>query len=190
MSKKVLITGTLGQDGANMAEYLLETTDHEIYGMVRRSGSPNYHNIEDFKDNERFHLVDGDLTDSASIDNLVKKIEPNYLINFGANSFVGVSWEMPLQVFEANTLGVIRCLEAIKKFKPDCRFYSAGSSEEFGDVITLLKISSTRLNLGVLTEHQRRQLDIWLKFIKSLIIFLLFILFYLTTKGRGEAKNL
>ena len=134
MSKKVLITGTLGQDGANMAEYLLETTNHEIYGMVRRSGSPNYSNIEAFRENERFHLVDGDLTDSASIDNLVKEIQPNYLINFGANSFVGVSWEMPLQVFEANTLGVIRCLEAIKKFKPDCRFYSAGSSEELGDV--------------------------------------------------------
>ena len=134
MSKKVLITGTLGQDGANMSEYLLETTDHEIYGMVRRSGTPNYHNIEAFRDNDRFHLVDGDLTDSASIDNLVKKIQPNYFINFGANSFVGVSWEMPLQVFETNTLGVIRSLEAIKKFKPDCRFYSAGSSEEFGDV--------------------------------------------------------
>ena len=99
MSKKVLITGTLGQDGANMSEYLLDTTDHEIYGMVRRSGTPNYHNIEAFRDNERFHLVDGDLTDSASIDNLVKKIQPNYFINFGANSFVGVSWEMPLQVF-------------------------------------------------------------------------------------------
>ena len=134
MSKKVLITGTLGQDGANMAEYLHETPNHEIYGMVRRSGTPNYSNIEAFKENERFRLVDGDLTDSASIDNLVKEIQPNYLINFGANSFVGVSWEMPLQVFEANTLGVIRCLEAIKKFKPDCRFYSAGSSEEFGDV--------------------------------------------------------
>ena len=102
--------------------------------MVRRSGTPNYSNIEAFKENERFRLVDGDLTDSASIDNLVKEIQPNYLINFGANSFVGVSWEMPLQVFEANTLGGIRCLEAIKKFKPDCRFYSAGSSEEFGDV--------------------------------------------------------
>ena len=134
MSKKVLITGILGQDGANMAEYLLEITEHEIYGMARRSGSPNYSNIEDFRDNERFRLVDGDLTDSASIDNLVKKIKPDYFINFGANSFVGVSWDMPLQVFETNTLGVIRCLEAIKKFKQDCRFYSAGSSEEFGDV--------------------------------------------------------
>ena len=73
MSEKVLITGTLGQDGANMAEYLLETTDHEVYGMARRSGTPNNSNIEDFRENERFHLVDGDLTDSASIDNLVKK---------------------------------------------------------------------------------------------------------------------
>jgi GDPmannose 4,6-dehydratase len=134
MSKKVLITGVLGQDGANMAEYLLSSTDHRVYGMQRRSGTPNYDNIESFKNNDRFELVDGDLSDSASIDRLVKKITPDYLINFGANSYVGVSWDMPLSVMDVNSGGVIRCLEAIRKFKPDCRFYSAGSSEEFGDV--------------------------------------------------------
>ncbi len=134
MSKKVLITGILGQDGANMAEYLLDSTDHEIYGMQRRSGTPNYKNITEFKDNPRFHLVDGDLTDSSSISDLVSSVKPDYFINFGANSYVGVSWDVPLSVFDINTSGVIRCLEAIKRIKPDCRFYSAGSSEEFGDV--------------------------------------------------------
>jgi len=134
MSKKVLITGILGQDGANMAEYLLDSTDHEIYGMQRRSGTPNHKNIKEFKNNPRFHLVDGDLTDSSSIDDLVSSIKPDYLINFGANSYVGVSWDVPLSVFDINASGVIRCLEAIKRIKPDCRFYSAGSSEEFGDV--------------------------------------------------------
>ena len=102
--------------------------------MVRRSGSPNYKNIKSFASSPNFELVDGDLSDGTSIDKLVKEIQPDFFINFGANSFVGVSWDMPLQVFDVNTLGVIRCLEAIKKFKPDCRFYSAGSSEEFGDV--------------------------------------------------------
>jgi GDPmannose 4,6-dehydratase len=132
--KKVLITGILGQDGANMAEYLLSLNDIYVYGMMRRSGSPNYYNIKDFKDHERFRLVDGDLSDEISINNVFLETMPDYFINFGANSFVGCSWDMPLQVFDVNTLGVIRCLEAIKKHKRSCRFYSAGSSEEFGDV--------------------------------------------------------
>jgi len=136
--KKVLITGILGQDGANMAEYLTigqDVASHlEIYGMMRRTSNANYENIELFRNHPRFNLVCGDLTDDVSINNLVKDIQPDYFINFGANSFVGCSWDMPLQVFDVNTLGVIRCLEALRKFKPDCRFYSAGSSEEFGDV--------------------------------------------------------
>ena len=130
----VLITGTLGQDGSNMAEFLLKNTRHKVYGMVRRSATPNYSNIESFSNTPRFELVDGDLTDEISINRLVKTIKPKYLINFGANSFVGCSWDMPLQIFETNALGVIRCLEAIKNHKKNCRFYSAGSSEEFGDV--------------------------------------------------------
>ena len=133
--KKILITGILGQDGANMAEYLLSLDEQiQVYGMMRRSSNVNKTNILSFKDNTRFSLVYGDLTDEISIDRLVKEIQPDYFINFGANSFVGCSWDMPLQVFDVNTLGVIRSLEAIRKFKPDCRFYSAGSSEELGDV--------------------------------------------------------
>jgi GDPmannose 4,6-dehydratase len=132
--KKVLITGILGQDGANMAEFLLKEPNLEVYGMMRRTSNANFENIESFKEHARFHLVCGDLTDEVSIDKLVEKTKPDYFINFGANSFVGCSWDMPLQVFDVNTLGVIRSLEAIRKFKPDCRFYSAGSSEELGDV--------------------------------------------------------
>jgi GDPmannose 4,6-dehydratase len=131
---KILITGTCGQDGANMIEYLLKNTDALIYGMVKRSGNPNYENINEFLDNPRFKLVFGDLTDDVSINSLVKDLQPDYFINFGANSFVGISWEMPIQVFNTNTLGVLRCLEAIRRYKPTCRFYSAGSSEEMGDV--------------------------------------------------------
>ena len=133
--KKILITGILGQDGANMAEYLLSLDKQtQVYGMMRRSSNVNETNILSFKDNPRFSLVYGDLTDEISIDRLVKEIQPDYFINFVANTFVGCSWDMPLQVFDVNTLGVIRSLEAIRKFKPDCRFYSAGSSEELGDV--------------------------------------------------------
>lgn len=135
--KKVLVTGILGQDGANMAEYLLNNTHNEVYGMMRRSSNPNFKNCSSFKDNPRFKFVYGDLTDSVSIDTLVSNIQPDYLINFGAQSFVGCSWDLPLQTFDVNATGVLRCLEAIRKNKPNCRFYSAGSSEEFGDVQTI-----------------------------------------------------
>tara|TARA_Y100000310_G_scaffold317534_1_gene370496 strand:- start:139 stop:1209 length:1071 start_codon:yes stop_codon:yes gene_type:complete len=131
--KKVIITGALGQDGSNMSDYLL-SKGYKVYGMMRRSATPNFSNIKEALKNSRFELVDGDLTDEVCISNLIKKIKPSYLVNFGANSFVGCSWNMPLQVFDTNALGVIRCLEAIKTHKPNCRFYSAGSSEEFGDV--------------------------------------------------------
>ena len=131
---KVIVTGILGQDGANMVEYLLKNTDAKIFGMIRRTSNPNFVNCQAFIRNERFKLVYGDLSDSVSLDNLVRDIQPDYFINFAAQSFVGCSWEIPLQTFDANATGVARCLEAVRRFRPKCRFYSAGSSEEFGDV--------------------------------------------------------
>ena len=131
---KVIVTGILGQDGANMVEYLLKNTDAKIFGMIRRTSNPNFVNCQAFIRNERFKLVYGDLSDSVSLDNLVRDIQPDYFINFAAQSFVGCSWEIPLQTFDANATGVARCLEAVRRFQPKCRFYSAGSSEEFGDV--------------------------------------------------------
>lgn len=131
----ILITGILGQDGANMAEYLLKRNEPiHIYGMMRRTAVPNFTNCKNFIEDERFSLVYGDLSDSVSVENLIREIRPNYFINFAAQSFVGCSWEIPLQTFDVNATGVARCLEAIRRFKPDCKFYSAGSSEEFGDV--------------------------------------------------------
>jgi len=132
--KTVLITGVTGQDGANMAEYLLENTDHQLVGMMRRSSNPNLSNCDKFKNNKRFKFEYGDLSDPHSINQIVKKVQPDYFINFAANSYVGCSWQMPEQMFNVNAIGVLRCLEAIKNIKPSCRFYSAGSSEEWGNV--------------------------------------------------------
>jgi GDPmannose 4,6-dehydratase len=134
MEKKVLITGVTGQDGANLVEYLLSNTTVKIFGMIRRTSNANFTNCKAFIKNERFQLVYGDLSDGISLDNLVRDIQPDYFINFAAQSFVGCSWEIPLQTFDINANGVARCLEAIRRFQPKCRFYSAGSSEEFGDV--------------------------------------------------------
>jgi GDPmannose 4,6-dehydratase len=139
MNKKVLVTGLLGQDGATMCEYLLGKDSPnlgplKVFGMTRRLSNPSYTNCESILDHPDFQIVYGDLSDEVSINNLVKDIQPDYFINFAANSFVACSWSMPLQVFDVNALGVMRCLEAIRNHKPDCRFYSAGSSEQFGDV--------------------------------------------------------
>jgi|TARA_R110000824_G_scaffold88285_1_gene217144 GDPmannose 4,6-dehydratase len=134
MKKKTLVTGITGQDGPNMVDYLLTETDHLVFGMSRRSSNINLSNCESFLNNERFQLVYGDLTDGGSLDRIVQEIQPDYFVNFAANSFVGCSWDMPEHVMDTNALGTLRCLESIRRFQPKCRFYSAGSSEEMGDV--------------------------------------------------------
>jgi len=133
--KNVIITGVTGQDGSYMVDFLLKETDCMIYGVRRRSSNPNLKNLKHNLDNPRFKIIIADLADSNSIDEIVKEIKPDYFINFAAQSFVGSSWQIPLQTFDATALGVLRCLEAIRKYAPKCRFYSAGSSEEMGDVV-------------------------------------------------------
>jgi len=133
MGKKVLITGVTGQDGSNLTRFLLKNTDCEIYGSIRRLSVLNHENIIDIKD-PRFKLINLDITDQQSIINNIKTIIPDYIVNFAAQSFVGESWNTPINTFTTNTLSVIYLLEAIREYNPLCRFYSAGSSEEMGDV--------------------------------------------------------
>lgn len=133
--KKVFITGITGQDGSNMCDYLLGNHDVKIYGGVRRISVKNYKNIRHLKDNPKIELVNFDLSDPYSIRNAVENIKPDYFINFAAQSFVQSSWDFPIQTFGDNAESVIHILESIRLFAPKCRFYNAGSSEEFGDVI-------------------------------------------------------
>lgn len=132
--KKVIITGVTGQDGSHMADYLLENTDIDIVAGVRRLSVENHKNIEHLKKNPRFKLVDLDITDQSNVDRVVAKEKPDYFINFAANSFVGSSWDMPINHMQTNCMAVLYQLEAIRRHAPDCRYYNAGSSEEFGDV--------------------------------------------------------
>jgi len=133
--KQIIITGVTGQDGSYMVDYILNNTDYMVYGIRRRSSNPNLENIKHNLDNPRFKMLIADLSDSNSIDEIVKDIKPDYFINFAAQSFVGSSWQIPLQTFDATAVGVLRCLEAIRKYSSSCKFYSAGSSEEMGDVL-------------------------------------------------------
>lgn len=132
--QKVLITGVTGQDGSNMIDYLLKNTNHIIYGTIRKFTDTSHKNIKHNVKNKRLKLIRLDITDSQSIRNNIKEIKPNFFINFAAQSFVGTSWKEPLLTFNTNTMPVITILESIKEYCPECRFYSAGSSEEFGDI--------------------------------------------------------
>ena len=134
--KKIIVTGVTGQDGSNMVDYLLENTTHTIIGGARRLSVKNHDNILHLLDNPRFFLIDLDVTDPQNVDRVIAEHKPYYFINFAANSFVGTSWKMPTQHMETNALAVLHQLEAIKRHCPECRYYNAGSSEEFGDVVT------------------------------------------------------
>lgn len=130
---KIIITGVSGQTGSYMVDYILRETDLDIIGVVRRLSVPNHGNFSHIN-NPRFTLRVADVTDKSSITALIKGESPNYFINFAANSFVGNSWEMPYNHIETNFLGVVHQLEAIKNHCPECRYYNAGSSEQFGNV--------------------------------------------------------
>jgi GDPmannose 4,6-dehydratase len=132
--KVVFVTGVTGQDGSFMVDYLLKNTDYFIVGGARRLSIKNHENIRHLENNDRFKLVNFDLSDAHSISKIVEKLKPEYFINLAAQTFVGSSWDFPAQTWECNTTGVIHILEAIRQHKPSCRFYNAGSSEEYGNV--------------------------------------------------------
>ena len=133
--KKVIITGVTGQDGSHMVDYLLENTNDKIYGTARRLSVKNHDNILHLENESRFELINMDLNDAHSIRDAVIDIQPDYFINFAAQSFVAGSWDYPIQTWDTDADAVLHILESIRRFAPNCKFYNAGSSEEFGDVI-------------------------------------------------------
>jgi GDPmannose 4,6-dehydratase len=138
--KKALITGITGQDGAYLAEFLLKK-GYEVHGLKRRSSSFNTKRIDHlYKDphqeGTRFFLHYGDLTDSTNLVNLVKQLEPDEIYNLAAQSHVQVSFETPEYTANADAVGTLRLLEAIRicGLAEKTRFYQASTSEMFGKV--------------------------------------------------------
>jgi GDPmannose 4,6-dehydratase len=129
--KKALITGITGQDGSYLGEYLLEK-GYAVYGMVRRSSSQRFDRIQHILD--RVEIIEGDLTDQSSLDDAIKAIAPDEVYNLASQSFVPTSWNQPVLTADVTGTGVTRMLEAIRKHKPDARFYQASTSEMFGKV--------------------------------------------------------
>lgn len=131
---KILVTGFSGQDGYLMVSYLLRNTDNSIICGIRRVVRGEIDDPENLLSNDRLKLIDLDITDQINVERVIKEEKPDYFINFAANSFVGNSWDMPVNHFQTNCMAVLYQLEAIKKYAPNCRYYSAGTSEQFGDV--------------------------------------------------------
>jgi GDPmannose 4,6-dehydratase len=133
---KALITGVSGQDGSYLAELLL-SKGYEVHGLIRRSSSFNTHRLDPIYQDPheagvRFLMHYGDLSDSGSLVNLIRALEPDEIYHLGAQSHVKVSFEIPEYTADATAMGTARILEAIRASGVRTRFYQAGSSEMFG----------------------------------------------------------
>ena len=141
MKKKALIFGVTGQDGSYLSSFLLEKK-YIVHGVKRRSSSLNTSRIDhlykDRHENKKINFIlhYGDITDTLSVSSLIKKIQPDEIYNLAAQSHVAVSFEVPEYTANADALGTLRILEAIRfnKLEKKTKFYQAGTSEMFGKV--------------------------------------------------------
>ena len=133
--KTALITGITGQDGSYLSDFLLEK-NYEVHGIVRRSSVDKKERIEPLLANPSFHLHYGDMTDAVSLIRIVSEVKPDEIYNLAAQSHVKVSFEVPEYTADADAVGTLRILEAIRMagLAKTCRFYQASTSELFGKV--------------------------------------------------------
>ncbi|MBV2133625.1 GDP-mannose 4,6-dehydratase [Pseudomonas sp. MAP12] len=142
--KKAIVTGVTGQDGAYLAQLLLEK-GYTVYGTYRRTSSVNFWRIEELgiAQSPNLHLVEYDLTDLSASIRLLQSTEATEVYNLAAQSFVGVSFEQPLTTAEITGLGAVNLLEAIRIVNPKIRFYQASTSEMFGKVQAIPQTEDT-----------------------------------------------
>ena len=140
MKKKIaLIFGVTGQDGAYLSKFLLKK-NYMVHGVKRRNSTLNTYRIDDiysdpFSKKKNFILHYGDISDSLSVFNIIKKVKPDEIYNLAAQSHVAVSFNLPEYTTNVDALGTLRILEAIVQLNKKIKFYQAGSSEMFGKVI-------------------------------------------------------
>ncbi len=130
--KRALITGINGMDGSHLADFLLKK-NYKVFGMERRTSSPNRTNTRHLEDTITF--VNGDLTDQNSLVRVLRESNPDEVYNLGAQSFVGESWNTPEQTSDVTGLGSLRILEAIREYGKNVKFYQASTSEMFGKMV-------------------------------------------------------
>lgn len=143
-SNNAIVTGITGQDGAYLAELLLNK-GYKVYGTYRRTSSVNFWRIEELgiQNHPNLHLVEYDLTDLSASIRLLQNTEATEVYNLAAQSFVGVSFEQPVTTAEITGLGAVNLLEAIRIVNPKVRYYQASTSEMFGKVQEIPQVEST-----------------------------------------------
>ena len=148
--KKAIITGITGQDGSYLAELLIQK-GYEVHGIVRRSSTMNRERIDHLTEVKHYTGEDagkmvlhyGDLTDSTSIEKIIKEVMPDEIYNLAAQSHVRVSFDIPENTANVVALGTLRLLEAMKNICPKAKFYQASSSEMFGEVAQIPQSETT-----------------------------------------------
>jgi len=143
--KTALITGVTGQDGAYLAQLLLDK-GYTVYGTFRRVSSVNFWRIASLgiRDHSRLHLVDYDLTDVGAGIRLIERSQPQEIYNLAAQSFVKLSFDQPITTAEITGLGAVHLLEAIRIVDPKIKFYQASTSEMFGKVESIPQDENTK----------------------------------------------
>jgi len=133
--KVAFITGVSGQDGSYLSEFLLEKC-YEVHGLVRRTSTEKKERIEHLRNHPNFHLHYGDMTDSLSLVKIIQKIRPDEIYNLAAQSHVHVSFDVPEFTANADGIGTLRILEAVRLcgLENKCRIYQASTSELYGKV--------------------------------------------------------
>jgi GDPmannose 4,6-dehydratase len=134
MAKKALITGITGQDGSYLAEHLLEL-GYEVHGLVRRNSIIEHQQSRLDAVAKDLHTVYGDVLDCSSLEETVRKTEPDEIYNLAAQSHVRISFDIPQFTVQTNALGALNMLEAVRRFAPHARYYQASSSEMFGNSV-------------------------------------------------------
>jgi len=140
VTKRALITGITGQDGSYLAELLLGK-GYEVFGLVRRAATPSTDRIDHIID--RLTLLTGEMTDQTSLFDAVEASQADEVYNLAAQSFVADSWKVPISTGDVDGLGVARILEAVRRVKPDARFYQAATSEMYGKVHEIPQTETT-----------------------------------------------
>lgn len=133
MSKKALITGISGQDGAYLARLLLQK-GYQVFGLLARRSTSTVWRLEELGVLDQVKILEGDLGDLSSLIRAVSESEADEVYNLAAQSFVGTSWRQPLLTAQVTGLGAVALLEAIRVVNQDIRFYQASTSELFGKV--------------------------------------------------------
>ena len=140
--KSAFITGVSGQDGAYLAQLLLDK-GYEVYGGFRRNSLDELYRLRVLGVQDQIKLLNFEITDQIGVTDLISRFQFDEIYNLAAQSFVGASWDLSIPTTNTNAMGVLYILEAIKRFSPETRFYQASTSEMFGKIVEPIQSETT-----------------------------------------------